>query len=95
MCVLLTFINHRRWALIVIFSSCLIGISPAYSFEPIDGFQVHGFASQGYFLTNENNTYGESSKRHGSLGLTETGINFSFTPISEAVPLIRTVKAVS
>jgi len=82
MCVLLKFINHRRWALAVIISSCLIGISPAYSLEPFDGFQVHGFASQGYFLTSENNTYGESSKQHGTLGLTETGINVSFTPVN-------------
>ncbi len=82
MCVLLTFINHRRWVLAAIISSCLIGISPAYSFEPLDDFQIHGFASQGYFLTSANNTYGESSKQRGTLGLTETGINISFTPVN-------------
>lgn len=63
-----------------IISLFLIATTPAYSFEKFDTFQVHGFASQGYFLSSENNLYGKSSKPHGALGLTEAGINISLRP---------------
>ncbi len=81
MCVLLKSIKHRCWALLVISSQLLTSFSPAHSFEPLDDFQIHGFASQGYFLTTANNIYGQSSKHRGTLGLTETGINVSFRPL--------------
>jgi hypothetical protein len=81
MCALLKFTKYSRWILPAIVSQLLMSISPAYSFESLDSLQIHGFASQGYFLTNENNIYGESSKHRGTFGLTETGINVSFRPI--------------
>ena len=61
-------------------SLMFIAVAPAYSFEPLEKLQVHGFASQGYFLSSENNLYGESSKSHGTLGLTEAGVNMSIRP---------------
>lgn len=65
-----------------IISLFFIATAPAYSFEKLDTFQVHGFASQGYFLSSENNLYGQSSKPHGTLGLTEAGINMSLRPVN-------------
>jgi len=80
MCVLLKFTKHIPWFLFALISQLFIGISAAYSFERLESLQVHGFASQGYFLSSENNILGKSSKHHGTFGLTETGINVSFRP---------------
>lgn len=53
---------------------------PALALEVFEGVQVHGFLSQGYFLTsNDNNLFGEST-RGGSLGFTEIGVNASWVP---------------
>ena len=52
---------------------------PALAIELFEGFQVHGFLSQGYFLTTNNNLFG-SSERGGSLDFTEVGINASWVP---------------
>ena len=53
---------------------------PALAFEVFEGFQVHGFLSQGYFLTsNHNNLFGDST-HGGSLGFTEIGVNVSWVP---------------
>jgi len=54
--------------------------SPALALEVFEGFQVHGFLSQGYILTTNNNFFG-SSERGGSLDFTEAGINASWTPL--------------
>jgi hypothetical protein len=52
----------------------------ALAFEVFQGFQMHGFLTQGYFLTsNNNNLFGEST-RGGSLGFTEIGVNASWVP---------------
>ncbi|MGH8585197.1 MAG: hypothetical protein ACREWE_03080 [Gammaproteobacteria bacterium] len=40
---------------------------------------MHGFLTQGYFLTTDNNLFG-SSERGGSLDFTEIGVNASWTP---------------
>lgn len=50
---------------------------PALALELFEGFQVHGFLSQGYILTTNNNFFG-SSERGGSLDFTEMGINASW-----------------
>jgi hypothetical protein len=52
----------------------------ALAFEVFEDFQVHGFLTQGYFLTsNNNNLFGESTDG-GSLGFTEIGVNASWAP---------------
>lgn len=53
-------------------------LNTADAIEPFDGFRVHGFLSQGYFLTSENNIFG-SSKDGGSFGFTEAGLNASWS----------------
>ncbi|MGQ0593642.1 MAG: TonB-dependent receptor [Gammaproteobacteria bacterium] len=54
----------------------------AYAFELFDSVQVHGFLSQGYFLTTNNNLFG-SSERGGSLDFTEIGVNASWRPLPD------------
>ncbi|MGH8565564.1 MAG: hypothetical protein ACREXW_16325 [Gammaproteobacteria bacterium] len=54
---------------------------PASGLEVLDGFQVHGFASQSYFLTSDNNLFGDSDEEEGSLDFTETGLNVSWVPL--------------
>lgn len=50
-----------------------------YAAELFEGFRIHGFLSQGYFLTSNNNIFGSSSNG-GSFDFTETGLNASWTP---------------
>ncbi len=52
----------------------------ALAFEVFDGFQVHGFLSQGYFKTSANNIFGNSDGS-GSLDFSEIGINASWIPL--------------
>jgi hypothetical protein len=54
----------------------------ALAFEVFEGFQMHGFLTQGYFLTTNNNLFG-SSERGGSLDFTEIGVNASWVPRSD------------
>jgi hypothetical protein len=45
-------------------------------------FQIHGFLSQAYIVTSENNVFGNSdSGGGGSFGLTEAGLNASVRPL--------------
>lgn len=54
----------------------------AGAIELFDDFQVHGFLSQGYFLTSDNKLFG-SSDTGGSFDFTEAGLNASWTPVSD------------
>lgn len=51
----------------------------ASAIELSDDIQVHGFFSQGYFLTSENNLFGDSDSR-GNFDFTEVGVNASWAP---------------
>ncbi|MGH8487534.1 MAG: hypothetical protein ACREXS_01325 [Gammaproteobacteria bacterium] len=62
------------WPALVVWSGLC---SPALALELFEGFQVHGFLSQGYVLTTNNNLFG-SSERGGSLDFTEIGVNASW-----------------
>lgn len=50
--------------------------------ELFDDFQVHGFLSQGYFLTSDNKLFGPSDTG-GSFDYTEAGLNASWMPVSD------------
>jgi hypothetical protein len=52
-------------------------IPPAQAFEPIENVQVHGFLTQGYFLTSTHKVFGNSD-HGGSLNFTEIGLNGSW-----------------
>jgi len=43
--------------------------------------QIHGFVSQGYLKTTENNIYGTTTTGGGTFDLNEVGINFTASPI--------------
>ena len=47
--------------------------------ELFDDFQIHGFLSQGYFLTSDNRLFG-TSDTGGSFDYTEAGLTGSWTP---------------
>jgi hypothetical protein len=57
-------------------------LNTARAAEPFDSLRIHGFLSQGYFLTSENNIFGSSSNG-GSFDFTEAGLNASWTPITD------------
>lgn len=54
----------------------------ARALEPLEGLQVHGFLSQGYFLTSSNRVFGHS-EGDGSLDFIEAGVNASWTPLPQ------------
>jgi predicted porin len=50
----------------------------ASTFQGIEKLQVHGFMTQGYFLTSDNAVLGASDDEHGSLDFREVGLNGSY-----------------
>jgi len=50
--------------------------------ELSDDIQIHGFLTQGYFLTSENRIFGTSDSG-GSFDLTEAGLNASWSPVTD------------
>jgi len=55
--------------------------APLWSFDFAENLQFHGFASQGYSLTSENNFFGHS-QNDGSFDYTEIGANASWLPLN-------------
>jgi hypothetical protein len=79
---LLKFIKGR-WGVPQLFCLTIaIWSNQAIAFDDFESFQVHGFINQGYFLSSDNNVYGNSSSNNGSLELTEIGLNGSIRPLS-------------
>jgi hypothetical protein len=50
---------------------------PAWCYD-LGPVQLHGFASQGFILTSENNIHGSGTKTHGSFDFNELGLNGSY-----------------
>lgn len=63
---------------------CLLATPPtAVSWadeSPLDTLQVHGFLSQALIVTDNNDFFGASSQKAGSLEFTELGVNASLRP---------------
>ena len=57
----------------------LLSCTTASALDLGDNAQIHGFASQAFTLTNDNQYFGETTS--GSLGYTELGINGSYRPL--------------
>jgi hypothetical protein len=55
----------------------LLGASLAQAQEEPSDIQIHGFVSQGYVKTTNNNYLAESARKQGSFDFTEVGINFT------------------
>jgi len=72
-------IKHSYLALLVACALIFTGLARA-EFDP-EAMKMHGFITQGYFYTDHNNVYGESSD-YGSLDFRELAVNASyrFTP---------------
>jgi hypothetical protein len=64
----------------LVFALCGCACVGARALEPLDDLQVHGFLTQGYFLTSSNRVFGHS-EGDGSLDFIEAGINASWTPL--------------
>ncbi len=61
---------------------CVLVVKPfVYASTLPDTLQMHGFASQGFILTSDNNFFGNSED--GSFDFSELGINASFRPIPD------------
>jgi hypothetical protein len=88
---LLKFANKPQKLLLAIIATIAIWTSPSFALDPLDSFQIHGFINQGYFLSSDNNVYGNSDRNHGAFGLTEVGINSSIRPLNNIGLAIQAV----
>lgn len=70
------------FSIIYFFIFCLHFSEWSQAIELADDIQVHGFLSQGYFLTSDNQLFG-SSDSGGSLDFTEAGLNASWSPFAD------------
>lgn len=61
-------------------ASLLLAAAPAPAAESLLDFQAHGFAGQGYVLTDGNNVNGPSDRSEGSVDFRELGVNASWRP---------------
>ena len=68
-----------NWVMIGLFCIAiyLIASGRVLAIELSENLQVHGFLTQGYFLTSDNNIFGVSDSR-GSFDFTEAGLNASW-----------------
>lgn len=84
MCKLSRYANYRRFLRAALVATLAISSNAlqASILPGEDKLQFNGFLSQGYFLSSENELYGNSSSKRGSLELTEIGLNFSYRPLS-------------
>lgn len=73
----------RWWKVLVsILGLMLCGFhSAAYALEGPDTLQIHGFASQAFIYTSDNNFFGDT--QDGSFEFTELGLNASIRPIPD------------
>ncbi|HRD66761.1 MAG TPA: porin [Candidatus Competibacter sp.] len=71
-----------NFIIVCLFIFCLHFSGQAQAIELTDDIQVHGFLSQGYFLTSDNQLFG-SSDSGGSLDFTEAGLNASWSPFTD------------
>lgn len=74
-----------NWLMFLILCITLLGVMPgrAQAVELSQDIQVHGFLTQGYFLTSDNRLFGASDSGGGSLDFTEAGLNASWAPIAD------------
>lgn len=54
---------------------------PAASALDVGGVQIHGFASQGYLASHDNEIFAPNSNDGGTFDFNEFGINFTATPV--------------
>lgn len=82
MCTLLKFARQYRVFLRSLIALLAIWTGSSFASESFDSIQIHGFISQGFFLSTDNNLHGNSSSSRGTLELTEMGINGSVLPFN-------------
>ena len=75
----LSLLSSRLVAWIVIITLCWPIPETTQAMELLDDFQVHGFLTQGYFLTSDNRIFG-TSDTGGSFDYTEAGLTGSWIP---------------
>jgi hypothetical protein len=79
-----SFIIFRQiscWSMVGILLVFFLGVvsKQVLAVELTEEVQMHGFLTQEYFLTSDNRLFGASDSDGGSLGLTEAGLNISWT----------------
>lgn len=78
---------HRRVKLpgMLFLSWVLVHSASVFALEHSTFLQIHGFLTQAYTLTSDNNFYGASSSGNGSFDASEIGLNASWRPNGETL----------
>ncbi len=79
-CRSLKYVNHSLFNRIATMVVCLFlsSVGVASTFQGIEKLQIHGFMTQGYFLTTDNAVLGVRDDEQGSLDFREMGLNGSY-----------------
>jgi len=75
-------IMTRHCVFFAAISLVALSMNGAYAERLVDNMQVHGFVSQAYIATSDNNFWGETS-RSDNFGFKELGVNISAQPTSD------------
>lgn len=75
-------ISSRTFFRILFVISFWFPLKTVLAIELDDTIQLHGFLTQGYFLTSDNRIFGTSDEG-GSFDFTEAGLNASWTPFTD------------
>ena len=79
-CRSLKYVNSLFFSRSTVMVACLLlpSLGIASTFQGIEKLQIHGFMTQGYFLTSDNAVLGADDDEHGSLDFRELGLNGSY-----------------
>ncbi len=70
----------RAYLPVLVPALAVLAAAPVVAMDASD-VQIHGFVSQGYLKTTDNNVYGTTTTAGGTFDFNEIGVNFTATPI--------------
>jgi hypothetical protein len=72
--------HPRSYLSVLVPALAVLAATPAVAMDAND-VQIHGFVSQGYLKTTDNNVYSTTTTAGGTFDFNEVGVNFTATPI--------------
>lgn len=73
--------RSHRWTVTLVMGQVLLWSCAAEAEKLPHNLQIHGFASQSWLMSSDNNVFGKSSSGSGSFDFRELGLNASMRPL--------------
>ena len=73
--------RSHRWTAALVMAQALLWSCAAQAEKLPHNLQIHGFASQSWLMSSDNNVFGKSSSGSGSFDFRELGLNASMRPL--------------